>query len=193
MTTKTNDTNPDPASDTQNPYGELIRLCRAHAGAVEELDRLVDELEASARKIINRRIRGLRTRVAETNTTREALLLELAGCPELFAKPRSRQFNGVKIGYRKEKDRLNFNEAATIRLIRENLEGQADTLIKTSESVVVDAVANLSDPARGLIGVGVIAGKDKPFVSGGSTDLSKLVSAMISKVVKGAQANDADA
>jgi hypothetical protein len=104
--------------------------------------------------------------------------------PQLFRKPRSIVIDGVRAGYRKEDDVLDWSdEAAVITRIRALLPEQEQTLIRSSESLVVDAVAQLEAPVLQQLGIRRIAGADKSFVKIGDSDMDRLVKALVADAV----------
>ena len=187
MTTQTNESAGRTTDTSDNPYSELVRLCRDHADAIEHLDELTDELTVQTRSVVKRRMRRLTTLTTQVNITREALLEAVRDCPELFITPRSRQFDGVKIGFRKEQDKLNFDESTTIGLVRKHMKDQANALIKTKESLIVSAAKNLDRKEQAKVGIGVIEGEDQPFVNSGIVDIGKLIDALISQALQSEQ------
>ena len=184
MSIQTNESTDRTTDSSTNPYSEFVRLCSEHADAIEQLDVLTDELANQTRRVVKRRMRRISTLTTQVNITREALLEAVAECPELFDKPRAHQFDGVKIGFRKAQDKLNFDEAATIGLIRKHMKDQANTLIKTKESLILSAVKNLDQKKQAKVGVGVLKGGDEPFVSSGTADLTKFIDTLISKALQ---------
>lgn len=104
--------------------------------------------------------------------------------PQLFRKPRSIVIDGVRAGYRKEDDVIDWSdEAAVITRIRALLPEQAQTLIRSSESLVIDAVAQLDAPVLQKLGIRRIAGADKSFVKIGDSDMDRLVKALVADAV----------
>lgn len=105
--------------------------------------------------------------------------------PALFVKPRSITVDGVKAGYRKEEDSLDWNdEQAVIARIENLLPESADLLIRTETTLVKDALGQLSDAHLQRIGVRKVLGADKAFVAIGESDLDKLVKTILADAAR---------
>ncbi|MDD5176788.1 MAG: hypothetical protein PHQ05_10240 [Sterolibacterium sp.] len=100
--------------------------------------------------------------------------------PQLFKKPRSLSIDGVRCGYIKAADTLDWaDDAAVIARIKALREDLAPVLIRTQESLVVDALAGVD--AKDLVGFGVrtITGADNIFITVGDNDAEKLTKLVI--------------
>lgn len=157
------------------------QLARAHAVTEGVAAKLRSELEEACRPIYNR-FQSELDHAAEAKA--EALrclnsLLELA--PQLFAKsPRSLSVDGVRAGYRKGEDSLDWDDdEVVIKRIRALIPDSADLLIRVEESLVVDALSQL--PANSLTALGIrrIPGVDSPFVTIGASEVDALVKAIL--------------
>lgn len=102
--------------------------------------------------------------------------------PQLFTKPRSIIQDGVKTGYRKQDDTLDWDDDAMvvtrIRAIPELAELH-DVLIRTSETLNVSALAELDAKMQRRIGIRLIPGIDQPFISYVDSDIEKMVKAIL--------------
>lgn len=104
----------------------------------------------------------------------------LTAAPQLFRKPRSLSVDGVRCGYIKAADTLDWSDdAAVIARIKALREDLAPVLIRTQESLVVDALAGVD--AKDLISFGVrtISGADNIFITVGDNDAEKLTKLVI--------------
>lgn len=112
-------------------------------------------------------------------------LIEAA--PHLFVRPRAITQDGVKCGYRKQEDSLDWDDEAKvitrIRAIPE-LGNLIHVLVRTEESLNVNAVAELDETMQRCIGVRTVPGIDLPFVSYTETDVEKLVKALLADAAK---------
>jgi hypothetical protein len=99
----------------------------------------------------------------------------LAANPQLFLKPRSLTVDGVRCGYKKEPDGLDWTDdgdvIARIKALRPDL---APLLIRTQESLVVDAVAGLAPEDLRMLGIRAITGADRRFITLGDNDIERL-------------------
>ena len=104
----------------------------------------------------------------------------LVAAPQLFAKPRSLSVDGVRCGYMKAPDTLDWDDdAAVIARIKALKADLAPVLVRTQESLVVDALAGVD--AKDLIALGVrtITGADNSFITVSDNDAEKLTKLVI--------------
>ena len=158
---------------------ELTTLCKNYSKARDALDELSGELRIERQRVVRKRMRGLRTRVADVSAAKDALMQAIKASPEVFERPRSRSVEGIKIGFRKKPGTLNYNPPRSIRLIREQIPEQAEALIQIKESIVASAVKNLDAGTLARIGISMTGVDDEPFITVAKSDLDKLVDALL--------------
>lgn len=141
---------------------------------------------AQAIEPITRQFRGaIDAAAAEEAEALAELQALVEAAPALFVKPRSITVDGVKAGFRKEEDSLDWNdEAAVIARIENLLPESADLLIRTETTLVKDALGQLSDAHLQRIGVRKVLGADKAFVAIGESDLDKLVKTILADAAR---------
>lgn len=141
-----------------------------------EVKTLQDAIEALKRKHLPR-IKKLIEAAATKQTALQALVEE---SPELFTKPRTVIFHGIKVGFEKGKGKMEWNDDDTvIRLIEKNFPDQADVLVKTTKKPVKKALAQLSVAELKKLGVTVEETDDHVVIKSTDSDIDKLVSALL--------------
>lgn len=156
------------------------RLAAAHVATTARASLLQDEIKTAVTPIYDRHRSGLDAAAEEEARAKEELQQLLDAAPQLFKKPRSFIINGVRAGYRKEEDTLFYaDEEAVIARIRALLPDQADLLIRTQESLVADALPQLDGKDRRSVGISLVTGVDRSFVTVGDSDVEKLTRALI--------------
>ncbi len=104
----------------------------------------------------------------------------LMAAPNLFIRPRSLEVDGVKAGYKKEPDALDWDSdaevIARIKALRADL---APVLIRTSESLVIDALAQCDADLMRLLGIRTITGADRRYIVINDNDAEKLAKIVI--------------
>lgn len=118
---------------------------------------------------------------------RAALQALIDRAPDAFVRPRSIVVDGVKCGYRKEQDTLDIgDEAAVIARIRalEETADLAGVLIRTVETLNLDALAELPPQTQRRLGLRRVAGADASFIALVDSDLDKLVKALVADANK---------
>lgn len=160
--------------------GEITDLCRNYANAREGLETLTEEIESDRRQAVRRKLRALKNRIAEASAAREALKAALEASPELFAKPRTRAIEGIKIGYRKLPGRFEIaDEGRAIRRVRDKMPEREEELIRVKESLDRAALKRLDARELASIGVAVVEADDEIVIAAASTDLDKLIEVLL--------------
>lgn len=151
-------------------------LARASAASKARAALIQEEIEAAVQPVWVRHQAALDAAADEVAQALEALDALLAGAPQLFSgKKRSLTVNGVRCGYRKEEDALDLPEAAElIQRIKALAPELAPILIRTEETPVIDALAQLESTLRRRLGIRLVEGADRRFISVGDSDVEKL-------------------
>lgn len=173
---------------TTNPMTTIQAAARQYRQARDLLNsraqELHDQLEAAKRA----RILGLRNAVARVTEAEAALQAQIKAHPQLFIKPRTVVIEGVKLGFAKGKGKISFDsDEQVIKLIRKHLPDAADVLIKSSEKVVKDALANLTATDLKRIGCTVTEAGDEVVIKDTTAAVDKLVAALLKGAEEDAQ------
>ena len=159
---------------------EIVDLCNAFARARDALEEVRDDVREEHRRVLRRRLRGLKARAADVAVAKEALLEAVAAAPELFEKPRTRAFAGIKVGFRAQAPELVIvDEARTVALIGEVMSDREDELVRTKKTVDRPALRKMPDADLAAIGAKLEDRGDKTVVAAAATDLDKLVGALL--------------
>lgn len=137
---------------------------------------------------------GLDAAAEEESAAKAALLDLVIASPQLFQRPRSLTVDGIKAGYRKEEDGLTWeSEEQVIARVKAlpDLADLAQVLIRTDESLNVSALTELDARQRSRLGVSLVQGVDKPFVSFTDNDVEKMVKAILADAAKRQGEDDA--
>lgn len=142
-------------------------------GCVTALNDSIDALKRDAMPDIKAAVRG----VADQHDKLKALIEE---SPELFTKPRTVVFHGIKFGYRKGTGGLEFeDEEQVVKLIRKHFPDQFDVLVKTKETPVKTALSGLTVAELKKLGVTVEATDDVVTITATDSAVDKLVKALL--------------
>lgn len=137
---------------------------------------LHDQIEAAKRELLPQ----IKKAVARAKDCESELKAEIEESPELFTKPRSLVIHGIKIGYQKGKGKLDFDDAdQVVRLIKKHFPEQADILVNTTEKPAKDALAQLTVAELKKLGITVEETGDVVFVKDTTSDVDKLVKALL--------------
>lgn len=168
---------------------EIEIKAKAHAQAREKLGEIVSALQEGIDALKRKAMPRLKAAVNKAADTSDELLALVNESPELFVKPKSVTFNGIRIGFQKEKGKIVFDDPEqVIKLIRKHYPELADTLIATTEKPSKDALNNLTAEQLKKIGVTVTSDTDVVFIRAADSDVDKMVNALL----KGKQEQEAE-
>lgn len=159
---------------------EIETAASSFAAAMRDLQREMGDLDRNVAAQKRRHMPRIKELAAEAAARKQALRDLVNGAPTLFARPRTRIFEGVKVGWSKGKGRLEWADAAqVIRLIRRHLADAADSLVKVTETPVRAAISRLPAADLKRIGVTVVDTGDQPVVELVDSEVEKLVDALL--------------
>lgn len=163
------------------------RLAVAHQAAIVATASLQTEVSAAIAPLFKKHKSSIDAAAEEEAAASKALQALLDGSPQLFQRPRSISVDGVRAGYRKADDMLDWDdEANVITRIRalDELKPLAMVLVRTVESLNIAALGELTAAQRRAIGVRRIDGVDQSFISFGDTDVDRLTKALLADAAK---------
>ena len=153
---------------------------RKASEARAELRELVSQIEEetrSLRRIYQKKLMRLTEAAASTEA---ALLDSVTSAPDLFTRPRSVIFHGIKCGYQKGRGELVIGDPdKVISLIQKNFPEQMDTLVKVTMAPVKSALAQLPVNDLKKIGVTVLETGDYAYIKPMDSEVDKLVDALL--------------
>ncbi len=143
-----------------------------------DLDAQVNAVMAKAMPTINKQ-------VAAVKAADEALRDELFARPDLFEKPKTQTYHGIRVGYMKQKGKVVIadEERAVERLFENGHELEKSTFhyVKTSYSLIKSHVAELPGKFLKKIGVQIEADTDVPFIKNTATDVEKVIAGLLAE------------
>jgi hypothetical protein len=163
------------------------RLADARRESTTRATALEHALAQAAQPIYQAHRCGIDAAAADEAEAYAELLALVETSPGQFKRPRSLVVDGVKTGYRKEQDSLDFDsEAAVIDRIfaLEEFADLAQVLVRTERHLNIDALETLEARQRRVLGIRTVFGADQPFISFSDTDVEKLVKAILADAQK---------
>lgn len=153
---------------------------KAYSEARAKVVEIVTDLNAGIEALKRDSMPGLKRAIARAAEKHDQLKAIIEESPDLFVKPRTVVFHGVKIGYAKGKGGIAFDDAAqVIKLIRKHHPDAADTLIKTTETPVKDALAQLTVAELKKLGCKVVDASDAVVIKPTDSEVDKLVDVLL--------------
>jgi hypothetical protein len=162
----------------------ISKQADAFAAARTLLAERVTALNDGMAQLRRQHIAGIKRALAKAAEAEAALRELVQANPAAFAKPRTRVFNGVKVGFQKGKGVLNIPDvAAVIARIKKHMPDQADLLIATTEKPVKDALAQLDGADLKKLGITITDAGDQVVVKPVDSEVDKLVDALLKDAV----------
>jgi hypothetical protein len=159
---------------------EIEQRTKTYALAREKLAEIVASMNQGIEAIKRNHMRHLKNAVSKAAEAHDELKALVEDSPEQFIKPKSITFHGIKLGYQKEKGKIEWDDAEqVIKLIKKHLPDMADVLIATTEKPAKDALNNLSAAELKKIGVTVTSDGDVAFIRPTDSEVDKMVTALI--------------
>lgn len=163
------------------------RLADAHRLSTDLASKLENELADAIKPVYERHRSGIDLAVADEALKLAELQQLIDASPNLFEKPRSLAIDGVRLGYRKQEDGIDFDsEEAVIQRIRAlpDLADLSQVLIRVEEHLNRDAIDLLNANQRRRVGIRSVTGADQSFITYTDTDVKKLTKAIMSDAAK---------
>jgi hypothetical protein len=151
------------------------QLTDAYNQARDLLSERLLVVEDEQRKVLRKYLRGLKSAAAKLADAQDRLASTIKLNPPLFEKPRTKKFDGTKVGLNKSKGKLEYDNDRTVKGIKKHLPDQVDVLINIEEKPVSKALEQLPAETLKKIGVKVIPGKDQVVIKPADSDIEKLI------------------
>ncbi len=159
---------------------DIEALARAYADARRRLADAVAELEEEIRRLRRARLPKLRRLLDTAAEARSRRHAAVESAPELFRRPRTVVFHGIKVGWQKGKGELQWEDGArVVELIRRHLPDRFDELVKTVHRPLRTALAKLSVDQLRKIGVTVIENGDRVIIVAQDGEIEKLIDRLL--------------
>ena len=169
---------------------DIEKRAKAFADARAEVTGIVTVLNDGIDALKRDNLPALKRCIAKVAERHDNLRALIDANPQLFTKPKTVVFHGVKVGFAKGKGGIKFDDAEqVVKLIKKHLPEQADVLIITKETPAKDALAQLSAAELKKIGCTVVKTGEQVVIKPADSEVDKLVDTLI----KGATEAEAEA
>ncbi|MBI2313552.1 MAG: hypothetical protein HYU77_13715 [Betaproteobacteria bacterium] len=159
---------------------DIEALTKDYAVAREALSGAVSALEEEIAAAKRRYLPKIKRCVAAAADRRGALAAAIEDGCELFSKPRTQTFHGIRVGVMKGKGGLEWEDAdRVVALIERHFPDQVELLIKVRKTPVKDALAQLSAADLKRIGVTIIETGDQLVIRPTDSEVDRLVEALL--------------
>ena len=142
-------------------------------------------LEREKESLVNRKINGIKSALKCAIEAESKLIAALEKNKDLFEKPKTHVFHGIKVGFIKGKGSADYDDAAmVISLIKKKLPEKADILIKKTEKLLDNQLKKLEVAEAAKIAVTVTGVKDEPISKAVDTEAEKVIKALMKDHMK---------
>lgn len=171
-------------------YTDMMAIEQAAARYRNARDRLREratEANTQLELVKNGHLPGLRESLADVAATEAELRRAIQDSPQtLWQRVRTRVVHGVKVGFSKQRGRVEFDdEAKVIERIRKLLPGdQAALLIRTREAVHKPGVYDLTAGDLRRLGITVADDCDQVYVKDLASELDRALEALLAQAAQ---------
>jgi phage host-nuclease inhibitor protein Gam len=164
---------------------QIEHLTREYARRRQALVKRMEEMRAEVTAAYKKHLAGVHDTVESVGDAYKALYEALREAPELFQEPRTVYFSGVRVGYIKQRDHLEWpDDDQLAQAIQEQLPDLYPSLVKIERHPIEKSVILLDPETLKKLGVTVDVGKDDILIKVREDDVDKLVGAFVNKVEK---------
>jgi hypothetical protein len=168
---------------------DIESLARKFSDARYTLGSSLQILNDEIEDIKRRHLTALKHLVARAAERQAELSAAIDSNHDLFVKPRTVIFHGIKCGLRKGKGGVDWDDDdRVVGLIKKHFpKAQAELLIKTTEKPILDALEDLSAADLKAIGCTIEDTEDKIVIKATDSAVDKLVNALLKDAIDEAQ------
>ena len=160
--------------------GEIDTLAKDFADTRERLSETVQKLKDAQEALLRQYLPGIKKQVGIAAARKLALKNAIEDGKDLFVKPRTVIFHGIKVGLQKGKGKIEWdNDDQVLRLIEKYFPEQADVLIKTKKKPIKKALAALSAAELKKLGIEVEDTGDAVVIEPTDSQIEKLVEKLL--------------
>jgi hypothetical protein len=159
--------------------GKAREYSVARGALVELVNGLHNEIEQAKKKYLG----AIRKQVVKTKDTESALAALVERSADLFVKPKTLTFHGVKVGFGKLPGKIEFDSAdklvARIERIYKGDETMLEQLLIIKKKPSKEGLEKLDVPALQKLGVSVQDAGERVIVKSVDGEVDKLVAALL--------------
>jgi arsenate reductase-like glutaredoxin family protein len=159
---------------------EIERITKIYSDRRKALADKVQAAEDEIAAIKRRHLPGIRKAAQNTSESYTALHSIIEEAPELFKKPKTVTLHGIRLGFKKEKGKLEWdNDDRIIKLIKKIRPEDWDAYINVTEKPKKAALEQLTAADLKKIGIQVTEDTEEVFIKSTDSEIDKLVAALL--------------
>ncbi len=159
---------------------EIEALTKRYSELAAALHDAVDALEAEKAAVTRQHLPGIKRLLDRAKPAKAELSAAIDASPELFVKPRTVTFHGVRVGFVKQPGRVEFDDAdQVVKLIRKHFPDRFEFLVKTTYAPIKKALGQLRADEVKKLGVSVTDDTDEVLIKDTSSEIEKAVESLL--------------
>jgi hypothetical protein len=159
---------------------EIDSIVQTYADRREMLAGSLMALERALTVVKRQHLRHIKRQVALTAECETDLRNAIEAAPELFDKPKTQILHGIKVGFRKGKGKIEWeDDGALVALLKKKYPDEVDQLIITTEKPSKAGLQDLDAAELRRLGVTVEDTDDQVVVKAVESDVEKLVKLLL--------------
>lgn len=167
---------------------DIEAASRKYSEAREQLSAIVSAMTDAIDAIKRNNIKRLKKAVESAAEYENRLRNLIEEAPDLFVKPRTVVFHGIKVGLQKGKGKIEWSDPEqVVRLIEKHFPEHADLLISTQKRPAKDALTQLSAAELKRLGVTIIEAGDQVFIKPTDSEVDKMVDVLLKDATSDAE------
>jgi phage host-nuclease inhibitor protein Gam len=178
-------------STTENTVGinamnEIEKRAASYAQLREQLAAIITELNAKIDILTREKMPIIKKLVGRSAEKHAELKATIESHPDLFKKPRTVVFHGIKCGYRKNEGQIEFDDAEAVVKKIKQIFAVPETFLRIIEEPNKDALASLNGRDLKAIGVRITETTDEVVIKPVDSDVDKKVNALLKSAIEDA-------
>lgn len=163
-----------------NTLAEIESLTKKFAEAHTDLSKVVTDLNEALAAIKLAHLAAIKHHVKKTAHHHANLKAAVDESRDLFIKPRTVLFHGIKVGLQKGKGGIIFDDAAkVVALIKRHFPEQTELLIHTKEKPDKEALEQLAVADLKRLGCEIADAGDQIVIKPTDSEVDKIVTALL--------------
>lgn len=157
---------------------------KSYAQARDKLAEIVTTLHDGMEALKRSHMADLKKAINRAAETSDALRALVEASPELFEKPKTAIFHGIRVGFQKGKGKISWDDAEeVVRLIHKHFPDELDDLITTTEKPAKEGLNELTAAQLKKLGITVDEGGNAVFIKPVDSAVDKMVKALLKGVM----------
>ena len=159
---------------------EIEGLTREYSNIRSSLTEKVEALNDEIEKLKRQRLPQIRKLIEKAAEAEARLRAAIEESPELFVKPKTITWHGIKVGYQKQKGKLTWDDdEKVVKLIKKHYPEDWEIYVKVTEKPLKGALEKLTAAELKKLGVNVTEDQDVVVVKSTDSEIDRLVQALL--------------